>query len=189
MDRPNESIDEMQRALALEPLSVSMNFSLGWRLYMARRYDAAIQQLRNATAMDPSLALAHLVLGQAYEQKGAFPQASAELEQAVELSHRSAPMLAGLARLYAVTGRQDRAEALLKEMAQQSRLRYVSPFYFAVVYAGLRQNAQAVQWLQKAIEDRSNPCIFLRADPEFDGLRKDAAFVDLVGRLSAGRNG
>ncbi|MDQ1693711.1 MAG: hypothetical protein QOH85_1246 [Acidobacteriaceae bacterium] len=184
MDRPNDSVAEMQRALALEPLSVSMNFSLGWRLYMAHRYDAGIQQLRNAVAMDPSLALAHLVLGQAYEQKGSFAQAAAELEQAVELSHRSAPMLAGLARLYAVTGRQDRARLLLNEMTEQSHLRYVSPFYFAVVYAGLRENAAAERWLQKALDDRSNPCIFLRADPEFDSLRKDAAFTALLSRLT-----
>ena len=76
---------------------------------MARRYDAAIQQLRTAIAMDPSLALAHMVLGQAYEQKGVFPQAAAELTQAVELTHRSAPMIAALAHLYAISGRQDRA--------------------------------------------------------------------------------
>jgi tetratricopeptide (TPR) repeat protein len=189
MNRPSESVAEMQRALALEPLSVSMNFSLGWRLYMARRYDAAIQQLRNAVAMDPSLALAHLVLGQAYEQKGAFPQAAVELEKAVELSHRSAPMLAGLARLYAVTGRQDRARLLLNEMTEQSHFRYVCPFYFAVVYAGLHDNVEAVRWLQKAMDDRSNPCIFLRADPEFDNLRKDASFAALLSRLASNQAG
>jgi TolB-like protein/DNA-binding winged helix-turn-helix (wHTH) protein len=189
MDRRNESIAEMQRALGLEPLSVSMNFSLGWRMYMAHRYDSAIQQLRNAVAMDPSLALAHLVLGQAYEQKGAFPQAAAELEQAVELSHRSVPMLAGLAHLYAVIGRQDRAEVLLHEMRAQSGSRYVSPFYVAVVYAGLHQNAEAVRWLEKAMDDRSNPCIFLRADPEFDSLRKDPLFAALVSRLAPNQPG
>ena len=188
MNRTNESVAEMQRALALEPLSVSMNFSLGWRMYLARRYDAAIQQLRNAVAMDPSLALAHLVLGQAYEQKGALPQAAAELERAVELSNRSAPMLAGLAHIYAISGHPDRARALLHEMTEQSHLRYVCPFYFAVVYAGLHENAEAVRWLQKAMDDRSNPCIFLRADPQFDSLRKDAGFIALLSRLTPNRS-
>ncbi len=183
MNRSTESLAEMQRALTLEPLSVSMNFSLGWRLYMARQYDAAIQQLRNAVAMDPTLALAHLVLGQAYEQKGAFAQAAGELMQAVELSHRSAPMLAGLAHLYAVSGRPDRAAVLLNEMRAQAQHQYVSPFYFALVYAGLRENADAIRWLEKAMDDRSNPCIFLRADPEFDRLRKDTQFAGVLRRL------
>jgi TolB-like protein/DNA-binding winged helix-turn-helix (wHTH) protein/Tfp pilus assembly protein PilF len=183
MDRKDESIAEMQRAVSLEPLSVSMNFSLGWRLYMARRYDAAIQQLRTAIAMDPSLALAHMVLGQAYEQKGVFPQAAAELTQAVELSHRSAPMIAALAHLYAISGRQDRARELLKELTYPKQRQYVSPFYIALVYAGLNEQTKAVSWLGKAIDDRSNPCIFLRVDPEFDNLRKDPGFVTLLKRL------
>jgi TolB-like protein/DNA-binding winged helix-turn-helix (wHTH) protein/Tfp pilus assembly protein PilF len=184
MDRKDESIAEMQRAVSLEPLSVSMNFSLGWRLYMARRYDAAIQQLRTAIAMDPSLALAHMVLGQAYEQKGVFPQAAAELTQAVELTHRSAPMIAALAHLYAISGRQDRARELLKELTYPKQRQYVSPFYIALVYAGLNEQAKAVYWLDKAIDDRSNPCIFLRVDPEFDSLRKDPGFVTLLKRLA-----
>ncbi len=183
MDRPSESIAEMQRALSLEPLSVSMNFSLGWRMYMARRYDAAIQQLRNAIAMDPSLALAHMVLGQAYEKKGAYSQAAAELEQAVALTHRSAPMIAALAHLYAITGRSDRAQQLLEEMTTQATYQYVSPFYIALVYAGLHDNAEAVKWLSKAIDDRSNPCIFLRVDPDFDNLRADTGFIGLLKRL------
>ena len=183
MNRSSESVAEMQRALSLEPLSVSMNFSLGWRLYMARKYDAAIQQLHNAIAMDPSLALAHLVLGQAYEQKGAFTQAAEELTQAVQLSQRSAPMLAGLAHLYAVAGKADRAAGLLQEMTVQAQHQYVSPFYFALVYAGLHQNTDAMIWLNKAIDDRSNPCIFLRADPEFDSLRNDPQFATTLRRL------
>jgi len=55
MGRASESIAEMNRAHDLDPLSISMNFSLGWRLYMAREYDQAIEQLRNTVDMDPGL--------------------------------------------------------------------------------------------------------------------------------------
>jgi TolB-like protein/DNA-binding winged helix-turn-helix (wHTH) protein/Tfp pilus assembly protein PilF len=184
MDRKDESVAEMQRALSLEPLSDSMNFSLGWRLYMARRYDPAIQQLRTAIAMNPSRALAHMVLGQAYEQKGAYPQAAAELTQAVELTHRSAPMIAALAHLYAISGRQDRARELLKELIYPTHREYVSPFYIALIYAGLNEHAESLLWLDKAVGDRSNPCIFLRVDPEFDNLRKDPAFITMLKRFA-----
>ena len=180
MDRKSESIAEMQRAVSLEPLSVSMNFSLGWRLYMAREYDSAIQRLRTAIAMDPSLALAHMVLGKAYEQKGNYPQAAAELNRAIELTHRSAPMIAALAYLDAISGMQERSRELLKELTLQSQRQYVSPFYIALVYTGLNEHPEAIRWLGKAIEDRSNPCIFLRVDPEFDSLRKDPEFAALL---------
>jgi len=75
MGRTTESIAEMNRAHDLDPLSISTNFSLGSRLYMAREYDQAIEQLRNTIDMDPGFVLPHLVLGQAYEQKKAYDQA------------------------------------------------------------------------------------------------------------------
>ena len=72
MGRSAESLVEIRRAHDLDPLSLSINFSLGWRLYLAREYDQAIQQSRSTIDLDPNFVLAHLVLGQAYEQKGQF---------------------------------------------------------------------------------------------------------------------
>ena len=83
MGRTNESLAQMTRARELDPLSISMNFSLGWRLYMARKNDQAIEQLQNTLEMDPNFALPRMVLGQAYEEKNAYPQALSELQKAV----------------------------------------------------------------------------------------------------------
>ena len=182
--RTQESIEEMKRALWLDPLSISMNFSLGWRLYMARRYDEAIQQLRNASDMDSGFILAHLVLGQAYEQKGQFRLAIAELDKAVALSQRSAPTLAALAHVYAASGNRAAARKLLAELKVQSRRQYVSPFYIALAYEGLGEQAQSIAWLRKAFEDRSNPVIFLKVDPQFDSLRLNPQFLAVVSKLS-----
>ena len=183
MGRTQQSIAEIKRALWLDPLSISMNFSLGWRLYMARRYDEAIQQLRNTIDMDPTFGLAHLVLGQAYEQKKEYSAAIAELEKAVAISHDSAPMVAALAHVYAVSARQAESRKLLAELKNQSNRQYVSPFYLAVVYAGLGESDQAVMWLERAYEDRSNSLIFLRIDPEFDSLRAKTDFNRLLRKL------
>jgi TolB-like protein/DNA-binding winged helix-turn-helix (wHTH) protein/Tfp pilus assembly protein PilF len=184
MGRTQESIVEIKHALWLDPLSISMNFSFGWRLYMAHRYDEAIQQLRNTIDMDPTFGLAHLVLGQAYEQKGQYADAIAELQKAVAISHDSAPMLAALAHVYAVSSRPVEARKLLEELKSQSKRQYVSPFYFAVVYAGLGENAQAVVWLNRAYEDRSNPLVFIKVDPEFDALRANKEFNELLRKLA-----
>ena len=92
---------QMNHARDLDPLSISMNFSLGWRLYMARNYDQAIEQLLNTLELDPNFALPRMVLGQAYEQKGSYPQAIADLQKAATASHESPPMLGGAwARLW-----------------------------------------------------------------------------------------
>ncbi len=166
------------------PLSISMNFSLGWRLYMARQYDQAISQLRNTLEMDPNFALPRMVLGQAYEQKGLYQQAIVELQKAAAISHDSPPMLGALGHAFGVAGNKAEADKLLGQLLEQSKKQYVSPFYVSIVYAGLHENEKAMDWLEKAYEDRSNAIIFLKVDPDFDGLRSNPRFQVLLRRLA-----
>jgi TolB-like protein/DNA-binding winged helix-turn-helix (wHTH) protein/Tfp pilus assembly protein PilF len=184
MGRTSESIAEMNRAHDLDPLSISMNFSLGSRLYLAREYDQAIEQLRNTIDMDPDFVLPHLVLGQAYEQKRMYDQAITELRRAADISQSSPPAVAALARAYAVSGRTTEARKLLDQLMEQSKKRYVSPFYVAIVYAGLGENDQALDWIEKAYQDRSNAIVFAKVDPQLDTLRSTPRFQSLLHRLA-----
>ena len=183
MGRTQESLAQMNRARDLDPLSISMNFSLGWRLYMARRYDQAIDQLRNTLDMDPNFALPRMVLGQAYEQKGDYPQAIAELQKAARISNDSPVMLGALGHAYGVSGNRSGAQKVLDQLMEQSKTQYVSPFYVAIVYAGLAENDKAVDWLEKAYKDRSNAIVFSKVDPQLDGLRSNPRFQSLLHRL------
>ncbi len=184
MGRTQESLAQMNRARDLDPLSISMNFSLGWRLYMARQYDQAMNQLRNTLEMDPNFALPRMVLGQAYEQKGLYQQAIVELQRAASISHDSPPMLGSLGHALGVAGNKTEADKILDQLLGQSKKQYVSPFYISIVYAGLHENEKAMDWLEKAYEDRSNAIIFLKVDPDFDGLRSNPRFQILLRRLA-----
>jgi TolB-like protein/DNA-binding winged helix-turn-helix (wHTH) protein/Tfp pilus assembly protein PilF len=183
MGQVQESFAQIEKARELDPLSISINFSLGWRLYMARQYDRAIAQLRNTLEMDPTYELPHLVVGQAYEQKGDFASAIPELRKAVELSHGTPLMVSALAHAYGRAGNKAEAEKLLAELLSESKKQYVSPYYLAVVYVGLGENEQAMDWLDKAFADRSNGLVFLRVEPELDGLRSNPRFVALQKNL------
>jgi TolB-like protein/DNA-binding winged helix-turn-helix (wHTH) protein/Tfp pilus assembly protein PilF len=184
MGRTKDSLAQMNHARELDPLSISMNFSLGWRLYMAHQYDQAIEQLQNTLDMDPSFALARMVLGQAYEQKRAYPRALAELQRAVTAAHDSPQMLGALGHAYGVSGNRAQAETVLAQLMEQSKKQYVSPFYVAIVYAGLSENEKAVDWLEKAYKDRSNAIVFSKVDPQLDPLRTAPRFKALLHRLA-----
>ena len=173
MGRPQDSFDQINKARELDPLSISINFSLGWRLYMARQYDRAIQQLRNTLEMDPS-----------YEQKGDFDLAIPELRKAVELSHGTPLMISTLANAYARAGNKAEAEKLLAELIAESKKQYVSPYYFAVVCVGLGEPDKALDWLEKAFADRSNGLVFLKVEPALDDLRLNPRFVALQLKLN-----
>jgi TolB-like protein/DNA-binding winged helix-turn-helix (wHTH) protein/Tfp pilus assembly protein PilF len=184
MGRTKESLAQMTRPRELDPLSISMNFSLGWRLYMARKYDQAIEQLQNTLEMDPNFALPRMVLGQAYEQKHAYPQALAELQKAVSISHDSPQMLGALGHAYGASGNRSEAEKVLAQLMEQSKRQYVSPFYVAIVYVGLPENDKALDWLEKAYQDRSNAIVFGKVDPQLDPLRSTPRFQALLHRLA-----
>jgi TolB-like protein/DNA-binding winged helix-turn-helix (wHTH) protein len=184
MGRFDDSLDQIKKARDLEPLSISINASLGWRLYLAREYDRSIAQLRDTLEMDPSYEWAHLTLGQAYEQKGQYDLAIEQLQRAVELSHSSSLMISALAHAYAVSGNHAQAVKLLAQLDTLSKKQYVSPFYVATVYLGLGKNELAMNWLQKAYADRSNGLVFLKVEPELDPLRSDPRFISLLHRLN-----
>src|SRR6266478_2958886 len=184
MGRPEDSVEQINKARELDPLSISINFSLGWRLYMARQYDRAIQQLRNTLEMDPSYELPHLVLGLSYAQKGNLGLAIPELRKAVDLSHGTPLMISALANAYARSGNKAEAEKLLANLISESKNQYVSPYYFAVVYVGLGEPERAIDWLEKAFADRSNGLVFLKVEPELDNLRSNPRFVALQQKLN-----
>jgi TolB-like protein/DNA-binding winged helix-turn-helix (wHTH) protein/Tfp pilus assembly protein PilF len=184
MGRFDESLDQIRKARDLDPLSTNINWSLGWRLYLARQYDRSIAQLRDALEMDPSYEWAHLILGQAYEQKGEFSMALIELRKATELSHNSPLMVSALAHANALSGNPDEAQKLLAQLLARSKKQYVSPFYIAIVYVALGEKDLAMNWLEKAFLDRSNGLVFLKVEPELDPLRADPRFIALQQKLN-----
>jgi TolB-like protein/DNA-binding winged helix-turn-helix (wHTH) protein/Tfp pilus assembly protein PilF len=179
MGQTRESFEQINRARTLDPLSISINFSLGWRYYLARQYNKAVEQLNNTLEMDPSYELPHLVLGQVYAQRHDFDHAIPELQRAAALAHNTPLMISALANAYAISGRKVEAEKLLAQLLADSEHQYVSPYYVAVVYAGLGNKDRAMEWLERSFSDHSNGLVFLKVDPELDALRGDARFQAL----------
>ena len=183
MARHDEGIAEKKRAVELDPLSLVMNRSAGWTLYFARRYDEAVEQYRKTLELDPNFAHAHLWLGEAYKQKGMHQQAILELEKALALSGEDHAKLAALGHAYALSGKRAEATRILEKLEEMSKRSYVPPYDFAVIFAGLGEKDKALEWLQKAYEDRSAYLVYLNVEPIWDGLRSDPRFTDLLRRM------
>jgi len=182
-----EAIQEMKRALDLEPTSLVMNTFLGATLYFAGRYDDAIEQGRKTIEMDPNFAVAHWHLGLACEQKGMFDDAIAELQKAITLSGSSPLMIAALGHAYAKAGKRNEANRILDELQKLSAVRYVSPYEVAGIYVALGEREQAFQRLERSYKERSFHLINLKVRPEFAPLRSDPRFHYLVRRIGLPR--
>jgi TolB-like protein/DNA-binding winged helix-turn-helix (wHTH) protein len=182
MGRNSEAIDQMRKAESLDPLSLIISADMADALLIARRYDEAVQQSGKALGMDSNFAVAHYELGQALVQKQMYNEAIAELQKAIELSGGSTACTSSLAYAYGVSGRRNKAVTILNELMNRSEK---NAYEIALIYVGLADKDQAMSWLEKAYEERSNPSILLR--PAFDPVRSDPRFQDLLRHL--GLNG
>jgi serine/threonine-protein kinase len=175
-----EALAEMKRALELEPASLVMNTFMGVTLYYAGRYDEAIDQCRWTMEMDPNFPVAHWHLGLAYEQKKDLDKAVEEFEKAISLSGGSPLMKAALTRACAKMGKKEQAKEMLNELNQLAKREYVSAYELATIYLALDNNEEAFQCLARAHAERSFHLVNLNVSPQFDSVRSDLRFQDLV---------
>ena len=89
-----------------------------------------------------------------------------------------------MAHTYAVSGNRREALRSLSRLRHISTERYVSPYEFARVYAGLGDKDQAILWLQKAYAEHAVYLVWLKVDPKLDNLRDDPRFQDLLRRMN-----
>jgi tetratricopeptide (TPR) repeat protein len=167
----------------LDPLSPFAVADEGYPLYYARRFDDAIKAYREGLALDQNLSWGHLWIGQALVQKGMYSEAIAEIQEAVRLSGGDIRARATLGHAYAVAGKQREALHVLDELKSLSRRRYVSPYFIALVYAGLRNDEETFAWLEKAYQERHPYLILLKVEPVFDHLRNNEKFINLEKRV------
>lgn len=139
--------------------------------------------LRNLIAIEPGFWPAHLVLGEAYHQKGKLDEAIDAMTKARQLDD-AAGILASLGNAYAVAGKRTEALEAVRELESRSELTYVPAFTRAMVYAGLGNSEKAFAWLEKAYQDREEELLMLAIDPRWDPLRPDPRFKDILRRMN-----
>jgi serine/threonine-protein kinase len=184
ISRYDESIAEGKRALELDPLSIFRIADLGVEFQLVHRPAEAVLQSQKAVELDPNLDYANWALGLSYLQEREYEKGIAHLEKAVASSGNSPRYVASLGYAFAVAGRTAEAERVLDKLRTLSKQRYVSSYYTAAVYAGMGNTQSALEWLERAYQERDGWICYIQSQPEFDSLRSDPRFQALVGRMN-----
>lgn len=186
MGRWPEAISEMQKARELDPLSVVMARTLGITYYWAGQYDNAIEQYKKALDLDANRATVHDSLADVYAKKKLYKEAIAEEQRYLTLSgdeQSAADLLTDFEKMGYQKARQNLSRKYLELMIPAAEEQYISPMAFAALYTDLGEKDKAFEWLEKCFQERSSWLVFLKTDPQFESLRSDPRFKDLLHRI------
>ena len=185
--KEDQAIEQMNKALTIDPLSPEVNSFLAWDLYLKRDYDACLASSHKAMQMFPDFWLPHLTAGMCLSVKGQYGAAVEEFQRARAMNPESTSAQGGLGVSYAKAGNTVAARKVLQEMEDASKKGYVSPAYIALVYDALGDRNAEFADFAKAYDDQSEYLLWLTIDPLLDDVRGDPRFEQLLRRVGVSR--
>ncbi len=184
--RQQEALAEINRARQLDPLSPVIARELGGILGTARQYDEAIAICQKLAHDNPTFAIAHDCLAKAYWAKHMYAQVVEEFKiqgrlsgdpeqveyaDVLEMGFRSAGWKGALTK--AIEFRQ----------AERAKTGYFSAEEIAQLYSDLGDKDQAFRWLDIAYQEHDWLLIGLKTFFQFDPLRSDPRYTELVRKV------
>lgn len=180
MDEQVEARALLQRARELDPL-FAMTYAMSSQVaFQAREFGQAREFARQAIAIAPDFWIAHMQHGQVLEQLGEWNAALDALEKSTRLSGGNSKPVALRAYTLARMGRADEAREVLTDLEVKAKQTYVPPYAFAIIHAGLRNEAETREWLENALAGRDPHLGFITVDPKWDEWRHNAWFANVI---------
>ena len=180
-----EALAEVERARVLDPLSTIPNTMLAWQLFASRRFDQAIEYCRKMLETEPSFLL-QIHLWRSLHQKNMLNEALVECKKLFTL-FVSREVAEAMEHSYPESGYKGAMYAGAQTLMEQSRLRYVSPYTIATLFAQAEEDDQTLQWLEKAYEARDQRVYSMGIDPGWDRVRSSPRFIALLEKVGLKR--
>jgi serine/threonine protein kinase/Tfp pilus assembly protein PilF len=185
MGNPEEGMRQTELAMALDPLNPLFRAIYAMDLMYERRYDEVIELLRNTLKTSPNDPVSLSTLRSAYHQKQMYEEAleiwktsyaakgDNEAVEALTLGYTEGGYSGALSRV---------AETFIRRSRTTSE--YVTPWQIGTLYTRAGKVDEALEWLEKACDERDSNMPYIRVDPIFDILRDEPRFKILLRRMN-----
>ncbi|PYO42324.1 MAG: hypothetical protein DMD29_03875 [Gemmatimonadetes bacterium] len=174
---------ESHTALELDPASVSIRRTAGLAYFYARRYPQARDHLIRAIAMNPTSEENYRILAIILAHLGLPEEAERTVREALASPGTGSYSTATLGYVLGRAGRRREAEAILGELTALAQREYVSPVSLATLHVGLGNVDAALDWAERAYEERRGWLAYFKVNPLLDPLRGQPRFETLVKRM------
>ncbi|HVH66923.1 MAG TPA: protein kinase [Gemmatimonadales bacterium] len=177
----DQAIEASNRSLQIQPANFWARMNLGWAYEQKAMYPEALTQFKAASELKPM----SMGMGSQMEQTGmANPMAMQMSAEAARITATRADLVvlaaASLGHALGAAGDRPGARVVLDRLLRQREHGYVSPYDVALVYAGLGDKDKALDWLQRAYQERSSLLVFALREPRLAPLRSEPRFVALM---------
>ncbi len=178
-----EALAENKKAEQLDPFSLWIKENRAQIHSCARNYDLAIEQNRKLIELSPKSHWVYAGRVASLVNKGMYKEAFVENQKRQELSGGDRRYKVQLAWANAMSGNGTEAFKILNELQEQPKARPVRNLIYARIYAALGDKQRALERLEKAYQERDSEVPLIRCDREFDSLRSEPRFQDLLQRI------
>jgi adenylate cyclase len=178
-----KGIDEVKRALELDPLNGRFNWVLARNYYFAGENNLALEQAKKTLIVNPKFYLAKWIFIDVFLEKKMYPQAFEFIKQLPKISKlNSISQGPFFAYAYAVSGDTNKAKLELERMLKENPDQ--SPFYLSHVYIALKNYNVALDELDQAYDKRDIDLYFIKVDPILDPIRNEPRFKSLLKKMN-----
>jgi len=182
--RSATAIEEIKRAIELDPVSVSAYDAAGAIYFDARQFDKIVEVAQRINELSPNDPRALIHFATAYFHQGKMEQALDYAKRGVDASARNPAFLCVLAGTQHRAGLTKEAEQTLAEVMQMASKGYVPDVFLAITTLWMRGTEAALPLLQRAYERRDGYIVILKSTPWFDPMRGHPGYQDLVRRMN-----
>ena len=179
-----EALVEGHTAVELDAASASARRSLATCYYYAKRWDQATYHFERGIAMNPNAEETYRMWGLTLAVAGRLDEAVQILTETDQMPAAGTYTRASFGYALARSGRRTEAQAIHDDLAARvAEGQYVSPVAFATILIGLGDADGALDWMERAYDDRRGWMVYLNVNPILDPLRGDPRFAALVERM------
>src|SRR5256714_4609563 len=183
----DEALIEAHTAQENDPASVSVRRSLGYCYLYALKFDQARYHLDRAIAMNPTAEESYRIQGLILTFEKHFPAAERVLREALALAPECGTYTTvTLGYSLAAAGDLSYAREVAAELEGKAQTDYVSPVELAIINIALGEKEKALDWTDRAIDERRGWVAYLRVHPIVDALRTEPRFDALVEKMKFG---
>ena len=144
----------------------------------------AVLEQRRTLESEPHFGLGHHFLGRAYLASGDFPKAIEHLRKSNEIMGSVPFTLGDLGFALASGGQRDEAGRLLQELKARRDRGYYPAFPIAEIELALGNSVAALDWLERAVEERHTGFYLPSVDPVWNAIRATPRFRSLLARMN-----